>query len=217
MIRIEQVASFAGVVKQSPTDVVAAARNWLSAPHSPEAEVWRDLVSDRNSRSKIRPTFAALLEDIETIFDEPNWPAKIRDVLGLLHLNPGAVGRNIDILIFRYPVSSVTKLRGALPNERPLAPPTVLDMPFSAAFCPGPIGFNCGFVIDLSCKGNSPRCEIVHPTNPYEPGHLWKMGTITKPVILADVPVARAFHLGALHKETGRSDFARNTDPDLLT
>jgi len=216
LIRIEDVGSFARLIRKSPADVMAAATQWLSAPHSPDAEVWRDFVADRNSLSAIRPMFAALLEDVEKVFDAPGWPDKIRDVLGLLHLNPGATGGNIDILVFRYPVNSVIKLRGTLPDDRPLAPPTVLDMPFSTAFCPGPKGLNCGFVIDLSCGGNSPRREVIHPTSPYEAAHLWKMGTITKSVLLTDVPMARALHQAALRDETGRTDFARKTDPDLI-
>lgn len=217
LIRIEDVASFALLIKRSPSDVLAAARDWLSAPGSAEAEVWRDFVADRNSRSMIRPTFAVLLEEIEGVFEQTDWPDRVRDLLGLLHFNPGTVGRDIDILVFRYPVNSVTKLQGAPANERPLAPPTALDMRFSAAFCPGPKGFDTGFVIDLSGGGASPRREIVHPTSPDEPGHLWRTGTITKPVPLGDVPVARALHLAALQRETGRTDFGQNTDQDLLS
>ena len=217
LIRIEDVASFALLIKKSPSEVLAAARDWLSAPASAGAEAWRDYVADRNARSTIRPTFAALLEEIEGVFEQTDWPDRVRDLLGLLHFNPGTVGRNIDILVFRYPVNSVTKLQGAPANERPLAPPTVLDMRFSAAFCPGPKGFDTGFVIDLSGGGASPRREVVHPTSPYEPSHLWKTGTITKSVPLGDVPVARGLHLLALQRETGRTDFGQKTDQDLLT
>ena len=91
LIRVEEVGSFARAVRRNAADVNQAANDWI-LNGAPDAE-WHDLLAERNRKVQIRPTFAALFEDVEdTLESGPGWENRLRDALGLLHLDPGGRG-----------------------------------------------------------------------------------------------------------------------------
>ena len=212
---MEEVRSFARAVGRGDDVVQRAADEWLKRP---AADVeWHDLLAERNRKVQIRPTFAALYEDMEDLLDQLDWENRLRDAMGLLHMDPAERGgAPIRILVFRYPINAVPKLTSMSANRRPLGAPTVLDMTFSAAFCPAPAGTDSGFVIDLTGEAPGTRREVIHPTAPYNASHLWRTGSISSAVKRGDVPVARGLHINAIRMASARPDFADKTDRDIL-
>ena len=167
--------------------------------------------------AEIRPTFAALYEDVETILGgSSGWEDRLRDALGLAHCDPGQRGPVIEILVFRYPVSVVPRLRGLDDAHRPLAVPTVLENRFSAAFCPAPQGNASGYVVDLSGSATPVRREVVHPPVAFRAEHLSKLGTVRAAVDSVLLGTARGLHLVAVREIAGLAEYASDTDRDLL-
>jgi len=171
---------------------------------------------------ELRPVFAGFWEDFKDLFgadpsgDKPDWADAIRDRLGLAHLDPAARGKHIDILLFRYPLRNVPKLR-AHRDVRPLVPPSVLDGSFSDAFCPAPGGASTGHTIDLSATVPiEGRREVLHPAVMFKANSIFRVGAVTRGVAKDVLPVARAFHLDQVRAAARRSDYALGTDGDLL-
>jgi hypothetical protein len=180
-----------------------------------------DALNEWERNVEARPVFSAFWDDVADLFgdspeeDSPGWEDVLRDSLGLLHHDPGARGTAIDVLVFKYPVSMVPKLKGLERDQRPLVPPTVLDNSPSPAFLPAPRGSLTGHVIDLSAKATSLRREVLHPGVPFEAKHLWRIGTIRQPVDPRSLPLARGLHLLLVRDASGRKDYALGTDGDL--
>jgi hypothetical protein len=162
------------------------------------------------------------LEDVEGLFgatpqdDPPGWADDLRDSLGLFHYDPGGRNGALDILVFRFPVAAVPKLKGLGRDRKPLVPPTVLDNRPSSAFFPAPRASLTGHVIDLSGRSQSLRREVLHPSVAFEAKHLFRIGTVVRPVDPATLPVARGLHISMVRQASGRSDYAAGTDGDLL-
>ena len=216
LIRVEEVRSLARFVRRSDAEVSVVAQEWIRNPAADSP--WHDLLAERNRQTQIRPTFAALYEDVEDILNSgTDWESRLRDALGLLHLDPAERGGGpIPILVFRYPINAVPKLRSLTVDRRPICAPTVLDMTFSPAFCPAPSGTDTGFVIDLTGDTPGTRREVIHPTAPWKASHLWRTGSISRAVARANIPTARALHIDAIRTASLRPDFADKTDKDLL-
>lgn len=166
----------------------------------------------------LRPVFAAFLEDFRDLFgDDPskdaaNWADAIRDRLGLAHHD--AATEPIEILVFRYPVRLVPKLRSS--GLRPIVPPTVLDGSHSEAFCPAPKGTLTGHTVDLDISSElRARREVLHPAVALGLDHVFRVGTICKATDRSLLPLARHAHLDQVRNDSGRSDYARMTDGDL--
>jgi hypothetical protein len=177
-------------------------------------EAWERLI-------EARPVFAAFWDDVADLFgdtpadDPPGWEDVLRDSLGLLHYDPGVRGNALEVLVFKYPVSMVPRLKGLDRDRRPLVPPTVLDNLPSPAFLPAPRGSVTGHVIDLAANARDLRREVLHPGVPFEAKHLWRVGTIRQPVDPANLPLARGLHLVMVRGASGRQDYALGTDGDL--
>ncbi len=168
-----------------------------------------------NGVSDLRPAYASFYAEHESLLGDASegaWADRLRDRLGLAHLDPAQRGP-IHILVFRYPVTRVpTRLR--LRGRRPLATPTVLDSRWSTAFCPAPSNHHCGRVVDLAAELNEPASEVVHPHFDLEVKDLFRVGRVTKGVP-EDLWEARQAHLLWLREQTGHPDFAADTDPEL--
>jgi hypothetical protein len=220
LIRVERlrfVADSAGIGSAELRRVAEAALQ-----HAPESI--RDLNDILGAWARVieaRPVFAAFWDDVLDLFgdipadDPPGWEDALRDSLGLLHYDPGARRNEIEVLVFKYPVSVVPKLKGLERDRRPLVPPTVLDNRLSPAFLPAPRGSLSGHVIDLSAQAKSLRREVLHPGVPFEAKHLWRVGTIRRPVDSASLSLARGLHLLMVRDASGRRDYALGTDGDL--
>lgn len=123
----------------------------------------------------------------------------------------------IDVLVFRYPVSAVARLKEHPRSHRhPLLPPTVLDGSHSPAFFPAPRGSLTGHAIDLAAETTALFREILHPSVAFRAHHLWRIGTIRRPVDRDNLATARGLHILRVRKASGRSDYAETTDRDLL-
>lgn len=170
----------------------------------------------------LRPSFAAFWEDLSDLFgaapgaDPDDWANRLRDRLGLAHLDPGARGEPIDVLIFRYEIGSLARILSLGADVRALVTPTVLDGTFSDAFCPAPLGAMTGHTLDLSGACEGPRREVLHPTLAFGARHLWRIGTVNAPTDLASLGTLRGLHLVWLREQCGSADYAADTDGDLL-
>lgn len=217
LIRVEELRGFAQVAGLPEQEVRRAADQWLQHGGPQAKQGWEDVLAQWARNAEIRPTFAALYEDVEAVLGgSSGWEDRLRDALGLAHCDPAQRGRPIEILVFRYPVSVVPKLRGFNHARRPLAVPTVLEGRFSAAFCPAPQGNASGYVVDLSGSATPVRREVVHPPVPFRAEHLSKFGTVRAGVNPLLLGTARGLHLVAVREIAGRAEYASDTDRDLL-
>ncbi|MFL6262464.1 MAG: hypothetical protein ACJ76Y_22420 [Thermoanaerobaculia bacterium] len=220
LIRVERlrfVAEFAGV---DPGALRSAAEGALQHD-SDSGRRLNDALDAWERAVEARPVFAAFWDDVADLFadtpadDPPGWEDVLRDTLGLLHYDPGTRRNEIDVLVFKYPVSVVPKLKGLDRDRRPLVPPTVLDNTPSPAFLPAPRHSLTGHVVDLAAQTKELRREVLHPGVPFEAKHLWRVGTIRRPVDPTILPLARGLHLLLVRDASGRKDYALGTDGDL--
>ncbi|HZF13393.1 MAG TPA: hypothetical protein VFE33_31765 [Thermoanaerobaculia bacterium] len=178
-------------------------------------------IAEWAAQTEMWPVFATLFDGIQEIFapspenDAQDWADTLRDRLGMMHLNPGERMAPIDVIVFRYPVSDVPRLKGLARGTKPLVPPSVLDSRHSVAFCPAPRGSLTGHTIDLSRQGRDPRREVLHPAFDFQAKHVFRFGTIRRPIDPAVLPEARGLHLLSVRDASGRDDYARGTDGDI--
>jgi len=221
LIRIERldfVADFAGIARDELRRLAEA----VVGPEEPKpVRKLNDVLAAWARNIEARPVFAAFLEDVLDLFADgsSDWADTLRDSLGLLHFDPSASGaagaRGLDILVFLYRVSEVSRLLGGARDYRPLVPPTVLDGRPSPAFLPAPAGSLTGHAVDLSAAAKHPRREVLHPSIPFQAKHLWKVGTIRRPAEPENLAEARGVHLWLVRGVSGRGDYALGTDGDL--
>ncbi|MFY9824728.1 MAG: hypothetical protein WAM82_25345 [Thermoanaerobaculia bacterium] len=217
--RLDFVADLAGVDASTLREIAEA----VVGSRDPDAvRRLNDILGTWERGLEVRPIFAAFLDDVADLFgpspaDDPlGWADTLRDCLGLFHYDPGVRKATLEILVFRYPVSIVPKLRGLERERRPLVPPTVLDSRLSPAFLPAPRASTTGHVVDLSAEARSLRREVLHPGIPFEAKHLWRVGAIVRPVAPENLSVARGVHISMVQAASSRLDYASGTDGDLL-
>ncbi len=213
LIRVEDLASVATRAGYSPSALRDLADQFLKGDLSAETDL-RDILDSFSLRRNLRPAFAGFYLDVEGIFSssDTGWADDLRDALGLYHYNPLPPVREFTILVFRYPVRSVPHfLRDT--KVRPLVPPTVLDSRPNPAFCPVPAGSLTGHTVHLSQNVPPLMREVLHPPVAYRPSHLFRMGVIRKPVQIATLEESRRWHLEVIRDQSGRPDFAQDTDP----
>ena len=165
-----------------------------------------------------RPIFAAFYEDFLDELRDPadtTWPNKLRDQLGLYHLNQWLSPFPRQVFLFRYPVRDIPRRHGET-DRRPIALPTVLDHRLNEAFCPAPQELRQGQLVNLEFDSQrQPAREVLHLFMPLEPKHLFRVGTITLPVPDYLGPMRRD-HLIWLRLLSDREDYAEATDADLF-
>jgi hypothetical protein len=81
---------------------------------------------------------------------------------------------------------------------------------------PAPRGGLTGHTLDLSGNSETPRREVLHPTLAFRAEHLWRAGAISAPFVASSLDTLRGLHLLWLREQTGRDDYAADTDGDLL-
>ncbi len=228
LVRVETLSFVARgsqqlALEERHSEVRRLAETFISRRGVEQRQRLEDVLRSWAQQIELRPVYAGYLEDLVDLFgetpaeDAPGWADALRDRLGLIHLDPALRRRPIEILVFRYPVSAVPKLkRRARGVRRPLVPPTVLDGSHSAAFLPAPHGSLTGHAVDLAAEVPRPFREIVHPSVAFRARHLWRVGTIERPVDLENLPAARGLHILGIRKISDRSDYAESTDRDLL-
>lgn len=213
LVRVESIEGMApriGVEPRHLTDIATAALGG-AASAGRTLDLYFEALADK---SKVRPEFATFLLDVFVVFSEPDWADRLRDTLGLIHYNPAA-GTEIPVMVFSYPIRDLPHLQGR-PAFRPLVPPVVLESNWNAAFCPSPAGGSTGHTIDLSGTVPVPRREVVHPTMQYQVAHLYRVGSVRRPVEKETLEIARSLHLTEIRKMYGRPDYASSTDSDIV-
>ena len=200
----------------------AAVLSWLqrSVAGDPRA----DAVVERLLRlwpRDTRPTYATLYANVEDVLPEDaanapaGWANALRNGLGLLHFDPGA--GPIDVVVFRYEIRDIPKIRGGR-GVRPLHRPTVLDGPLNSAFCPAPADCDTGLTVDLAPDpSRHVLSELAHPPlRDLLARHVFRLGKVTARVP-PDLEFARAWHLASDEITAVRADYGMTTDADLLT
>lgn len=228
LVRVESLAFIARVASISPAQLkvlvsqVVSDLSQFGESASTSSVTDLDAILQAWSRLiDLRPVFAGFWEDLQNVFgagpsaDPAFWADTLRDRLGLAHHDPVAKGGPIDILVFRYPVKLIPPLRGGSVAGRPLVPPTVLDTRFSEPFLPAPFGSRTGHTVELASNTHLPRREVLHPNVVFLARHVFRVGTIQKP-LPGDLPDARGLHILDLQERTGRPDYAADTDRDLV-
>jgi hypothetical protein len=227
LIRVERVDTIADLARLNTPAILSMAAEVLANAASSETRAAFEGVLEKWFAAKdSRPIYCGFFAELaDDVFADgrPDWADALRDCLGLAHLDPGELGKPIDILVFKYPVNQVARLAGAATHTRPLVPPTVLDGDFSAAFCPPPRGALTGHVVNLDwaaqeerrLRNAALRREVLHPKTRLQAKHLFRTGRIEKPVDFENLPLARAAHLGQVRTASGRADYAMGTDKDL--
>jgi hypothetical protein len=219
LLRVEELDFIAQRSGISAVELKQMAEEVLGSPGSAAAQKLNDVLSEWSRNVQVRPSFAAFLDDVIELFgdspaeDPPNWADDLRDCLGLAHLDPSMRKTPLEVMVFRYPISEVPSLRGYR-GVRPVVPPTVLDARPSDAFLPAPKGAKTGHVIQLSGDSRLRR-EVLHPVLAYEAKHLFRVGTLSRPVDWESLPEARGLHLHLVREFSGRPDYALETDGDL--
>lgn len=163
-------------------------------------------------RTEDRPAFAAFFDDVEPEIEATDWMHRLRNRLGLSHLNPAISGGQVPIALLRYRVEDVLSAAGA-DARHVFAVPTVLDGELNAHFFPAPRGCEYGRTLDLDPDPDCERlvAEILHRRIDYTPDHLFKVGWVTTPIPPhAEGPALarlRNGHLFCLKYESGRENF----------
>nr|VFJ49437.1 MAG: hypothetical protein BECKFW1821B_GA0114236_100545 [Candidatus Kentron sp. FW] len=230
LIRVEKISDLMDTLNQSFEDILT----WTMDALAKKPGALQDLdalLGQFASQRDYRPAFAGVWEDLSDLFgevpdeDRSDWADALRNRLGLYHYDPkqsSTVDPNkpgsIDILVFRYPVEVVPCLSGFDDGMRPLTVPCVLDGDFSQAFFPSPRESDTGHAMDLvdirPC-GELTR-EVLHPAMRLQAEHLFRVGSITRPVDPRVIRDRRGFHLICLQERFDRSEYGRHTDQDLL-
>ena len=223
-IRVVPVADLERMSDRLKTadEIYALGMNVVQDPR-PQNPAWSDLgmileeaYFGRNCDH--RPVFAAFYEDFMEALRDPadtTWADRLRDRLGLYHLNQWAGPFPRRVFLFRYAVRELPRKQGD-PDRRPIALPTVLDHRFSEAFCPAPRELPQGQVVNLQANAADESArEVLHLFMPLEPKHLFRVGTVTTPVPDYLGP-ARRDHLLWLRLLSDREDYAAATDNDLF-
>ncbi len=223
LIRVERVRFIARGCGVSPAEVKRLAEEVLASRDAVKRRLFEAQLASWARSIELRPVYCAYLEDALDLFgdspaaDPSGWADTLRDRLGLIHLDPGSRRGPIDVLVFRYPVSTVARLRERpKSHRRPLVPPTVLDGSHSPAFFPAPRGSLTGHAVDLAAEASSLFREVLHPSIAFRAKHLWRTGTIRRPVDRDNLPTARGMHVLRVRQASGRADYAETTDRDLL-
>jgi hypothetical protein len=222
LLRTVEIASIARTTREPPRLIQSLAEELANKPRvEPARARMDDILHEFAKNCDLRPVFAAFWQDLSTVFgtaptnDPPGWADTLRDQCGLSHLDPGTRGIPIPVLIFRYPVEDVPRLRGAL-GTQPLVPPTVLDSHPFPPFCPAPLGNITGSTIDLGGNSGALRREVLHPCTVFRAAHVFRVGHIQRPVALDLLPIARGLHLLEVQELSKRADYAEDTDGDLF-
>lgn len=169
----------------------------------------------------LRPMYASFWEDLKDLFASSQsgaggrghrWPDELRDRLGLYHYDPGAAGRPIPMIVFRYPVRIVPRRRGEV-SLRAIVRPVVLDGRFAEAFCPAPGGSLDGCAVDLGARLEQPWREVVHATVRFQPEHVFRVGEV-EAMVPDDLTEARRAHF--IWLRTDWPAFGHHTDADLF-
>jgi len=149
-------------------------------------------------------SFAAFKDQLLDEITSENWPDRLRDRLGLAHLDPA--GGPIPVALMEYEVEDV--INGTVGSPRFCAP-TALDGTPYCQFVPTPreLPFGSPMALYPVQSDEDLVAEILHPRLTYLRGHMVKLGLITSRTASVDFVRLRNNHIWALRLATLREDF----------
>lgn len=167
-----------------------------------------------NDRRNLYPSFATTSDEVADLLAQPDWANRLRDHLGLGHLNP-APGHTEAVLLMRYTVKEVRAARAA--RTQGFCIPTVLDGTLNPYFFPTPARagtagavYEQGRAVNLApVRSESDYrmgLELIHSYLDYRPEHIVRWGVISRPH-QADLARLRRWHLSWLQLNCDRDDF----------
>lgn len=173
------------------------------------------MVDEWNERRNLYPSFATTSDEVADLLAEPDWANRLRDHLGLGHLNP-APGHTEAVLLMRYTVKEVRAAKAA--RTQGFCIPTVLDGTLNPWFFPTPAHagtdgavYEQGRAVNLAPANSESDyrmgLELMHSYLDYRPEHIVRWGVISRPH-QADLAQRRRWHLSWLQLNCDRDDFA---------
>lgn len=179
--------------------VDAGLREWSSAGVRDLSPQWACLWIEA------RELFGAAPSD-----DEPNWPRRLCNRLGLKWGSPtGNAG--FEFVVFRYRYRDLPVAEWS--NGRPLlAVPSVLDGWPYPYFCPAPRGEASGRAVNFEGVGDAPNREYIHPPIRHSAAAVFRVGLLQDEFDF-DLEDARRAHLDCVRAISGRADYGTRTDP----
>lgn len=218
LLRVEQTRHLACMAGLPEVELVRLAAA-ISKGAQEGSDEWGKMQTALERWQKLldaRPVYAGFFEYFAGFLgaapaqDKPDWADELRDLLGLYSFAPGT-----SIVVFRYLVEEIPKPKGR-PDMRSLTAPTVLDQEHCEAFCPAPSNTDFGHTVDLQGRGRAtPAGEILHPWIQFMTRHVFRVGTIRRP-LPTNLDDARGTHLLAVRDLAKRPDYAAKTDVDLF-
>lgn len=177
--------------------------------------VLQRVLAEWNERRNLFPSFATTSDEVTSLLAESDWADRVRDHLGLGHLNPVA-GRTEAVLLMRYTAKEVRAASAA--RIQGFCIPTVLDGTINPYFFPTPTHAGAGGAVyeqgravnlapSLTESDYRMGLELIHSYLDYRPEHIARWGLITRPH-QADLSQLRRWHLSWLQLNCDRDDFA---------
>ena len=218
LYRLEQVS---WALKGSSVDQIELERSIheANAKSGPMPDTARTLlqrvVDEWNDRRNLYPSFATTADEVVDLLAEPDWANRLRDHLGLGHLNP-APGHTEVVLLMRYTVKEVLAARAA--RTQGFCIPTVLDGTPNPWFFPTPARagtegavYEQGRAVNLAPARTesdySMGLELIHSYLDYRPEHIVRWGVVSG-ARRAHIAQRRRWHLSWLQLNCDRDDFA---------
>jgi len=167
----------------------------LDALKQAELEKWLQLA---NMGSDRRPAFVAPFAEVENMLKQSDWANRLRDALGLGHINPWG-GNSMTVVLMQYNLIRVHDAHIGKPAWA--ASPTVLDdvpgqMP-NPCFFPAPKTASkdgYGYTVDLATTGATYQKEFLHGHITYTVDDIRDIGEVTVAVPKGRIASARKDH-----------------------
>jgi hypothetical protein len=154
-----------------------------------------------------RPAFGAFKDEVMDDLANADWPARLRDRLGLAHYD--CADGPVPIALMEYSVAEVRTTATALAVSSAFTAPTVLDSGPWPFFFPAPTELCCGRTMALYevADDKDLLAEILHFRIAYTREHLVRLDEIRAPPNAFDLRSLRNHHLLALQLASGREDY----------
>ncbi len=161
-----------------------------------------------------RPAFATLKSAVADDLNEPDWPERLRDRLGLAHYD--AADGPEPIALMEYRVEEIVEAAQSAGAACAVTAPTVLDSGPWPYFFPAPTELDCGRAMALFEIGNDEDLvvELLHVRLTYRPEHIVRLGEIGQPPAPLALTQLRNHHLMALRLASERHEFGEEMSED---
>ena len=154
-----------------------------------------------------RPCFGAFKDEVRDDLERPDWPARLRDRLGLAHYDCAA--GPMPIALMEYSVGEVIAAATDFGALCAVTAPTVFDSGPWPHFFPAPRKLTCGRAMPLFEVGDDSEmlAELLHFRLSYKRQHIAKVDEITSAPAAYDLRSLRNHHLIALRMASDCYDF----------